>query len=277
MSSSTAIGRVSESLRELLLGEMTLTPQVPVTILAPDEGGGARRINLFLYHVRENPYLRNADWQVNENDTSQLLPPPLSLNLYYLMTPFADNDTNLGNVSAHEILGDAMRVFAEYSIVPQGYLAGDLLGAPEQLRIVRDDVNLEELSSVWATFQQPFRLSVMYEVSVVQLEQEGGQRELPTRVGSIGVSAGADYVTPAVDAMTPTSLVAGQDLTFSGRHLAGWNAGVRILGADVVIQQQLTANSFTATVPNSLVPGLYQVRVDVGNVYRTTFLLEVTA
>lgn len=47
MSASTAIGMVSESLRNLLVGEMTLSPPVNVTILAPDESGGDRRINLF--------------------------------------------------------------------------------------------------------------------------------------------------------------------------------------------------------------------------------------
>ena len=35
MSVSTALGLVSASLRNLLIGEMQLTPSVPVTILAP--------------------------------------------------------------------------------------------------------------------------------------------------------------------------------------------------------------------------------------------------
>ena len=50
MSVSTAIGMVSESLQNLLRGEMEFTTKV--TILAPDEGGGDRRINLFLYKVQ---------------------------------------------------------------------------------------------------------------------------------------------------------------------------------------------------------------------------------
>ena len=58
MSASTAIGMVSESLRNLLVGEMTLGSAVNVTILAPDEASGERRINLFLYKVQENPFLQ---------------------------------------------------------------------------------------------------------------------------------------------------------------------------------------------------------------------------
>ena len=63
---------------------MKLTPPVEVTILAPDETGGDRRINLFLYRILENPALKNADWQVKRGEPSRIVPPPLSLNLYYL-------------------------------------------------------------------------------------------------------------------------------------------------------------------------------------------------
>lgn len=64
MSDSSAIGMVSESLRNLLIGEMRLNLQTQVTILAPDETGGTQRINLFLYQVQENPAFKNMDWQV---------------------------------------------------------------------------------------------------------------------------------------------------------------------------------------------------------------------
>ena len=59
MSASTAIGMVSASLRNLLVAEMQF-PQVDVTILAPDETGSPRRINLFLYRIAENPVLEES-------------------------------------------------------------------------------------------------------------------------------------------------------------------------------------------------------------------------
>ena len=129
MSVSTAIGMVSESLRNLLVGEMTLTPSVEVTLLAPDESGGERRINLFLYRILENSALKNVDWQVKRGEPSRIVPPPLSLNLYYLMTPYAQNDPLTGNATAHEMLGEAMRVFHEHAIVPQNALVQGLHGA----------------------------------------------------------------------------------------------------------------------------------------------------
>ncbi|MEI9971342.1 MAG: DUF4255 domain-containing protein [Ignavibacteriota bacterium] len=119
---------VSASLRNLLLGEMQLNPAVPVTILAPDETGGSQRINLFLYKIEENAFLRNEDFALKPGNSSQLVPTPLSLNLYYLMTPYAVNDAQTGNTTAHEILGEAMRVFYENSVIPQQYLETELQG-----------------------------------------------------------------------------------------------------------------------------------------------------
>ena len=171
MSVSSAIGLVSSSLRNLLIGEMQLNPAVPVTILAPDETGGSQRVNLFLYKIEENSFLKNQDSTLKPGNSSELLATPLSLNLYYLLTPYAQNDPQTGNTTAHEILGEAMRVFYENSIIPQKYLETDLQTAREDFRIVYTALDPEELSRLWTTFAQPFRLSVRYQVSVIQVDQ----------------------------------------------------------------------------------------------------------
>jgi hypothetical protein len=279
MSASTAIGRVSESLRNLLRSEMRLTPTVPVTILAPDEpAGGPRRVNLFLYKVQESPTLRNQEWQPSPSDSSQLVPPPLSLRLYYLVTPYAGNDGELGNTSIHEILGEAMRVFHECPIVPEEYLAGDLADAREQIGIMPNGIDMEELSQVWSTFAEPFRLSVLYEVSVVQLDQSAArQRRLPQRVRQIGVpQIRVPYRPPVVNHMHPDSGPAGTTLTFAGEHLDGWNAYVMLLRRRIVDGAAISGDSFQATLPADLVPGFYELRVAVSHLCRRTFFFEVT-
>lgn len=277
MSTSTAIGRASESLRDLLLGEMQLTPSVPVTVLAPDEQGRNRRINLFLYRVLENTHLKNQEWQVKSTDTSQLQPPPLSLNLYYLLTPYASNDQELGNATQHEILGDAMRVFYEYAIVPETYLAGDLGQAREQIKIMQNGLDMEELSQVWGTFSEPFRLSVLYEVSVVQLDASTeSERALPERVRTIGPpEVQQPYQPPVVNEMAPTEGPAGTTVTFTGRHLEGWQATVSVLRQRLLDGDSITGNTFDAILPADLEPGFYEVRIDVSTLFRSTFFFEV--
>ena len=279
MSASTAIGMVSESLRNLLVGEMQLTPTVDVTILGPDEGGGNRWVNLFLYQVRENPTLKNMDWQVKRNEPNQLVPPPLSLDLFYLMTAYAPNDPQTGNSSAHEILGEAMRVFYENGIVPQAYLMPDLQEAREEIKIMLNSLDLEELSQVWNTFSEPFRLSVPYEVSVVQLDMlSENERAMARRVRQIGVPrVEAPFSPPQVEAISPVSGPAGSVVTFAGKYLQGWRAYVTVTGQRIADAQEISNDSFQATLPGDLPQGFHNIRVDISHLFRRTFFFEVTA
>lgn len=278
MSTSTAIGMVSESLRNLLVGEMSLTPAVNVTILAPDETRGGRRINLFLYKVQENPTLKNMDWQVKHGEPNQLVPPPLSLNLFYLMTPYAPNDPQTGNSTAHEILGEAMRVFYENPVVHEDYLADGLKDAREQIKIMLNTLELEELSRVWNTFTQPFRLSVLYEVSVVQLDMlSERERTIAQRVRQIGVpDVRAPFNPPVLESIDPASGPAGNVITVRGENLSGWKAYVTIMRRLILDGVDITGNSFQVTLPTDLPPGFHEVRVDVSHLYRKTFFFEVT-
>lgn len=279
MSASTAIGMVGESLRNLLDDQMQITPNVDVTLLAPDEsGGGNRRVNLFLYKVEQNTQLKNMDWQVSQNNAGQLVAPPLSLNLHYLMTAYAQNDAQTGNTTAHEILGDAMRVFYEIPTVPELYLAPGLSNARERLRIAQKQVDLDELSKVWTTFSEPFRLSVPYEVSVVQLDRSPDSiRGMAPRVTDIGVpQLSQPFSPPSVDEFTPSSGPAGSVVTLSGRYLTDWSAYVRVFNRLILDGQLIENNSFNVTIPADLPAGFHEIRVDISHLHRKTFFFEVT-
>ncbi len=284
MSQSTAIGMVSESLRSLLVGEMTIDPAVNVTILAPDETQGTRRVNLFLYKVQENPSFKNMDWQVKRGEPSQLVPPPLSLNLFYLITPYAVNDPQTGNSTIHEILGEAMRVLYENPIVPQDYLEPGLQDAREQIKIMQNTLNLEELSQVWSTFTQPFRLSVLYEVSVVQLDMlTESERALASRVRQIGVpDMRAPFKPPVVEEIVPESGPVGTVITFSGENLSGWRVYATLMRRVILDGVELTEDSFSITMPaelppgQPLPPGFHEITIDISHLFRRTFSFEVT-
>ena len=277
MSASTAIGMVSASLRNLLVGEMRLSPVLDVTILAPDEQGSGRRVNLFLYKIMENSFLRNQDWTVRAEAPNQLVGAPLSLNLFYLLTPYAPNDQLTGNATAHQILGEAMRVFYENAVVPKSYLDPGLQDAREQLQITSNALDPEELSRIWTTFSQPFRLSVLYQVHTVQLDRlPASQRPMPKRVRQVGVpDVRAPLNPPTVATLSPASAAAGTVLTFTGTHLSGWRATVQIADQTILSGQPLTEDSFTTTLPADLLPGFYDVRVDISGLFRRTFLFEV--
>jgi hypothetical protein len=274
MSASTAIGMVSASLKDLLVGEKTLPFEV--TILAPDETTSHDlRINLFLYKIHESAALKNLDWQVKRGDPAQLVPPPLSLMLFYLMTPYAPNDTNTGNATAHAILGEAMRVFAEHPIVPQTYLVPELQDATEHIQIMLNTLELEELSRVWSTFSQPFRLSVLYQVSVVQLDMLG-ERSMAKRVTQVGVpDVRVPFLPPVVDYIEPASGPAGTVITVHGQHLSGWQAAVTIMG-QMLSPQKITGDTFQVPLPGDLPVGFHEIQIDIAHLHRRVVFFEVT-
>jgi hypothetical protein len=270
---------VSESLQDMLVSEWTLRPELTVTMLSPDEAAADRRVNLFLYRVSENPYLKNLDWQVRPGSGDKLVPPPLSLNLFYLLTAYAPNDARTGNATAQEMLGEAMRVLYENPVLPERHLVKGLKDAVEEIRIVQMPLDLEGMSRLWATFKQPYRTSAGYELSVVQLDRAAGTPPpVPQRVRKVGVpEPEAPFRPPLVTTMAPATGPAGTTLQFAGEHLEGWRADVRITGNPVLKAFPLAGDTFTAATPAALGPGLHQVHVDVSGLFRRVFLFEVTA
>src|SRR5262249_12267269 len=150
--------------------------------------------------------------------------------------------------------------------------------ARERIKIAPSDIDLEELSQVWGTFSQPFRLSVSYEVSVAQVDQSTATgRALPTRVTTIGVpTIKAPYQPPVVEQINPASAIAGSVVTFSGEHLDGWTATVRVSDTIILNAAPVVGDSFTAILPNGLLPGFYDLQVDVAHLFRRSFTFEVT-
>lgn len=278
MSASTAIGSVSASLQRVLRDQMQLDPPVNVTLLAPDEAGAERRVNLFLYRIEENPFLKNQDAMVSIADPTRMQNPPLSLDLFYLMTVYAPNDPDTGNAEAHHILGEAMRVLHDNSPIPRALLSHDLRDARERLQIAPHKPDTEELNHIWTTFSKPFRPTVLYQVSTVQLDAAAGpQSTVPQRVRTIGVPEVTHPVKPPiVDGMSPAAGPAGSRVAFTGRHLTG--RGVTVIVGTAVLRDDVPADGDTVTVsvPADLAAGFYEIRIDVGTACRRTFLFEVT-
>jgi hypothetical protein len=171
-----------------------------------------------------------------------------------------------------------MRVFYENPIIGPTYLDPGLTAAREQLRIIHASLDPEELGRLWTTFTQPFRLSVLYQVSTVQLDMlPASQSPIPQRVRRVGVPGVRQPPDlPEVLAMSPGSGAAGSPVTFTGVHLAGWQASVLILDQLAVDALELTADTIVAVVPAGLGLGFYDVTVDVSGLFRRTFLFEVT-
>ena len=157
------LGDVTSTL-QTLLKDLDVTLESPAA-LPSTSGGSFKKLNLFLYQVLENPHAKNQPWESIGADAQRY--PPLALNVYYLLTPYA-NDA----LSAHQVLSHAMRILHDHSIVSGAELAGSLSTVVEQLAIVLCPTTLEELTRIWNALQSPYRLSVCYEVRIALIQSE---------------------------------------------------------------------------------------------------------
>src|SRR5688572_18871775 len=108
MSRDETIKDVSRTLVDLL--KNSLTDVANRIALASPKNAGANLLTLFLYKVLENAYLKNQEpFEIAPSATGQLNEqlPPLTVDLYYLLTAHAGNDS----LEAHRALSRAMRVF----------------------------------------------------------------------------------------------------------------------------------------------------------------------
>ncbi|WP_289021072.1 DUF4255 domain-containing protein [Desulfobacter postgatei] len=169
MASNSAIRDVTSTLQSLLESDMS-TPNLEVSATSPKSISldTDHLINIFLYQVTENPFAKNQPPLVR--GATGTTRGPLSLNLYYLITPYV-TDT-LSTLDEHLILGDALRVLYDNAVVSGTMLQGDLAGTGTQIKLGLCRMNLEEQTRIWNALQIPYRLSVSYEAKVVFIDSE---------------------------------------------------------------------------------------------------------
>src|SRR5262245_16092046 len=178
-----AINQVTRGLRRLLVTQLTqISAGAVVTLLPPgDLLPEVSGINLYLYRVMESAFTKNRPWP-GDRATPSSDQPALALQLFYLLTPLGirpANDSDTGD-DAHTMLGLAMRTLQENPVLNNVHLPSFeadaelpdfLLNSYEQIKMMLLPTSIDELSKIWATINQPYRLSVAYEVSLVEIRQ----------------------------------------------------------------------------------------------------------
>ncbi len=174
MANYTAVADVGETLITLLRDNMSdLISSDSIVLLSPGEVKDQNiRLTLFLYNIIENPHMKNQE--MREISSSQLGYPPLTLDLYYLLTAYASTQiTNITDRTLEEcrILGRAMRIFYDYAILSGTTLKGSFAGTDEELRILLNPLSPDDINKIWTTFQDVhYRLSVGYLVTPVNID-----------------------------------------------------------------------------------------------------------
>lgn len=196
MSNYAVIAAVSKALQQILWEAFESDPVIRSIINSDQEiifrnptetaRDSANRLSLWLHQVNENEFVKNRPMlRTNNNGQNsgqqQHRFPPLALNLFYLVTPFAPQGDP---ESEHLLLGATMQALYDNSIV---FLQDDTQGAEigEEIKIILSRLSLEELTRIWEALREPYRLSVCYEVRVTRIDS----RRLPDSVRIIDRAA----------------------------------------------------------------------------------------
>lgn len=124
-------------------------------------------LSAFLYQVGENTHLRNVE--PSPIGTGKMEYPPVTLDLYYLFTAYAQNrDTEL------MILGKLMQVFRYHAVLRGDVLQGALqTTGNDEIRVVPNVLSLDELNKIWSLFpNKGLKLSLSYMLTPVRIPSE---------------------------------------------------------------------------------------------------------
>ncbi|MBL7188288.1 MAG: DUF4255 domain-containing protein [Phycisphaerae bacterium] len=232
-----AIGSVTRATAALLTKKLNRPPlisgTVRVTAVPPDDSrvDGAPGVNLYLYRVTKCPFSGNNNWR---GDWANITPggrPPLAVTLHYLLTAYATSSdaTAQDDITAHQILGNAMAILHEYPILNDVHdsefdadvdaqFPPDLRNSFEKIKITSAPISMEEFSKIWTGLAKAYRLSVAYNVSLVQIAPIVPARMPAPPIQQTQLQV-ATVAPPVITDISPNTGTVGQQVTLTGRGL----------------------------------------------------------
>ncbi|SFM01901.1 Protein of unknown function [Paenibacillus sp. 1_12] len=164
------IADVGASLLKLLREHMTPDPipQPELIGLASPADKGDLTLSLFLYNIQESG--DNRQTQMVARGTGMIQFPPMTVHLYYMLTAHSSAELQSRVVDEHRILGRAMQVLYDNSVLRGTTAVGTLAEAGEEVRVVMDTLTGEALTRMWNFSDLPYRLSIGYVVGPVHID-----------------------------------------------------------------------------------------------------------
>ena len=182
MPDSAVIADVSLTLQSVLNDAFSiLLPAPPPVAEIHDLQGNIStapaRMTIFLFEVVEDASLRNR--QPNRSvapPNLTVVRPAMPLILRYLLTPWSGD-----RLTDHRILGRALQVLYDGAILSGPQLQGGIAGTSEAIKLKLAPLTLEERTRVWHAVQRPYRLSVTYDIRVINIDSEANEQRTPVR------------------------------------------------------------------------------------------------
>lgn len=171
------IDEVSQSLVGVLQASLGGLPATVLTDDLQSQTPPGLSLTVFLFEAGEDPSARNRP-RVRSPATPDIrvTKPPMALLLRYLLTPWGGTEA-----ARHVIVGLAMQTLYDNSILSGPQVVGSLAAEGQALKVTLAPLSIEERTRVWHAVQRPYRLSVSYEVRVVNLDSAVYESMRPVR------------------------------------------------------------------------------------------------
>ncbi|MEX1030860.1 MAG: DUF4255 domain-containing protein [Paenibacillaceae bacterium] len=166
----TVLADVGNTLVKLLREQLCPYPisqPEHIGIASPDEKGDLS-LCLYLYNISENGEYRQT--QMIKRGTGSQQFPPLMLNLSYLMIAYSNAEVQSKAIDEHLILGRAMQVIYDNSVLRGSMLEGSLASTDDELRVVFDVIAADSMRDLWNFNDVSFKLCVSFTVSPAQMD-----------------------------------------------------------------------------------------------------------
>lgn len=178
MARHSVIADISETLQAAISAALVMLdpdepPQAVVHDYSTDPPTNPASMVLFLYEVSQDTATRNRPHLREQTPNGVMLrKPPLTLVLRYLLTPFGGN-----RETEQRMLTRTMQALYDEPILFGPALRGDaapagLLGSNDAIKLTLAVLTLEERTRIWHAIQRPYRLSVVYEIRLAEVESD---------------------------------------------------------------------------------------------------------
>jgi Pvc16 N-terminal domain len=242
MSNTLAITSVTSAFAQLVtnaIAEAGISASVRLEPPDPQQGLQKALVNLFLYEIGPGAAFRANDAPFRDARGELIHPSVLPLNLRYLLTVYGKGATASGGnqLEAQHLLAHVMSYVNDNAALTRALVRdgirtygtgtaslydplrrSDLDAQPELVKLTPLPFTPEETSKLWSALNQAYRLSVVYEASVVFVERRRPKKEARP-VAEVGIHA-LPTRRAVVASIAPQIAVLPDTLTVEGEGFA---------------------------------------------------------
>jgi hypothetical protein len=166
------IADLDETLRQLLIEELPVkNGEIDISFHQPKREWSTRinrpTINLFLYDLRENPILRQKQWERtvvkgNGANLASHKQSPLRMDCFYMLTTWANEPDD-----EHRLLTRALLALSRFPLLPADRLIGTLQNPPFDIQAhLANHDRLTNPAEVWSALDNEMRPSISYIITL---------------------------------------------------------------------------------------------------------------